>query len=178
MQAYRDYIGGHKLEFLPRLKGCQKYPSPTSMSPTSMTHVIYLLEVITWHAKHFFTWQASIPPAACPKQRLSLVIWIQLVDGSLSNNRLHSSLKPVFLWRNCDKSVTKVAHVGYVIWQEWQWCDKNVTKNGSFEATEVSLPSNADLILDLPNLWRPNQQACIPVDLNWQTKFRDISESH
>ena len=123
MQAYRDYIGGHKLEFLPRLKGCQKYPSPTSMSPTSMTHVIYLLEVITWHAKHFFTWQASIPPAACPKQRLSLVIWIQLVDGSLSNNRLHSSLKPVFVTKSL-QNCHKVAHVDFVMCQEWQNCDK------------------------------------------------------
>lgn len=84
-----------------------------------------LLEVITWQTKHFFTWQASIPPAACPKQRLSLVIWIQLVDGSLSNKSLHSFLNSVF----CDESVTHVtknvtsAEVRYVtkvsvLWQK------------------------------------------------------------
>ena len=83
-----------------------------------------------------------------------------------------------FLWRHRYKIATKVAPVSLVMLQDWQWCDKSATKNGSFEATEVSLPSNVDLILDLPNLWHPNQQACIPVDLNWQIKLRNNLVSH
>ena len=138
MQAYRDYIGGHKLEFLPRLKRCQNYhlhrchQHRWRMWHESLRRYQWLeclLEVITWHAKHFFTWQASIPPAACPKQRLSLVIWIQLVDGSLSNNRLHSSLKTVF----CDVIVTKLS-------QKWlTWQKRFLWSHGSFTSIKCWL---------------------------------------
>ena len=179
MQADRDYIGVHKLEFLPWLKRWQKYPSPTSM-----THVIWVIEAISMTtifvrsynlACKAFLYLTSINSSSCLSKA-------KIIIGDLNPAcwwvPVEQSITFVSKLRFCDEIVTKVLQKWPTLVLSCDKSDKNVTKNGPFEATEVSLPSNVDLISDLPNLWHPNQQACTPIDLNWQIKFRNNLVSH
>ena len=121
MQAYRDYIGGHKLEFLPRLKRCQNYPSPTSMSPTPMTHVTWVIEAISMTRMFVrsynltckaFLYLTSINSSSCLSKAkiiigdLNPACWWVPVEQSIT-----FISKSRFLWRHRYKIVTKVAHV-------------------------------------------------------------------
>ena len=170
MQAYRDYIGGHKLEFLPRLKRCQNYPSPTSMSPTPMTHVTWVIEAISMTRMFVrsynltckaFLYLTSINSSSCLSKA-------KIIIGDLN---------PACWWVPVEQSITFISKNRFFVTSSLQNCHKSGSrdKNGSFEATGVSLPSNVDLILDLPNLWHPNQQACIPADLNWRLISRHFN---
>ena len=118
MQAYRDYIGGHKLEFLPRLKRCQKYPPPTSMSTTSMTHVIWVI-IGTWMTTMFvrsynlackaFLYLTSINSSSCLSKA-------KIIIGDLN---------PACWWVPVEQSITFVSKLRFFVTKSWQNCYKS-----------------------------------------------------